>query len=170
MLPPASPVSPEYVRPDHGTGPPRAGGDDDDRLARIICWVLGPGTMLALSSAGRHNGSGMLSPCSIPPAHIRALLPVHRRSLKTDGLSRSSSAWACDSEYAHPHRLTLPGLSLVSGLWSLVVAMLLNKALRALLPIVALVTPTFAAFGITTSGSSWTVDTNAGLVFTGAFA
>lgn len=45
--------------------------------------------------------------------------------------------------------------------------MLLNKSLKALLPLVALVTPTFAAFGLTESGNSWTVDTNAGLVFTG---
>ncbi|RPD69393.1 polysaccharide lyase family 4 protein [Lentinus tigrinus ALCF2SS1-7] len=44
--------------------------------------------------------------------------------------------------------------------------MLLNKAFRALLPIVALAAPAFAAFGITTSGSSWTVDTAGGLVFT----
>ncbi|KAI0801488.1 polysaccharide lyase family 4 protein [Fomes fomentarius] len=44
--------------------------------------------------------------------------------------------------------------------------MLLNKSLKALLPLVALVTPTFAAFGLTESGNSWTVDTNAGLVFT----
>ena len=45
--------------------------------------------------------------------------------------------------------------------------MLLNKTLKALLPLVALVTPSLAAFGLTESGNSWTVDTNAGLVFTG---
>lgn len=45
--------------------------------------------------------------------------------------------------------------------------MLFNKSLKSLLPLVALVTPTFAAFGLTESGNSWTVDTNAGLVFTG---
>ena len=39
-------------------------------------------------------------------------VPQDRRALSV------SSAWACDSEYAHPHRLTLPGLSLVSGPWS----------------------------------------------------
>ncbi|KAI0714553.1 polysaccharide lyase family 4 protein [Earliella scabrosa] len=44
--------------------------------------------------------------------------------------------------------------------------MLLNKTLKALLPLVALVTPSLAAFGLTESGNSWTVDTNAGLVFT----
>ncbi|KAI0756084.1 polysaccharide lyase family 4 protein [Daedaleopsis nitida] len=44
--------------------------------------------------------------------------------------------------------------------------MLLTKSLQAVLSLAVLVTPAFAAFGLTTSGSSWTVDTDGGLVFT----
>lgn len=36
-----------------------------------------------------------------------------------------------------------------------------------LVSIAILAVPAFAAFGITASGTKWTVDTNAGLVFTG---
>ncbi|KAI0730943.1 polysaccharide lyase family 4 protein [Earliella scabrosa] len=45
--------------------------------------------------------------------------------------------------------------------------MLFDQAFKVLFLLVALtVTPTFAAFGLSESGNSWTVDTNAGLVFT----
>ena len=46
--------------------------------------------------------------------------------------------------------------------------MLFDQPFKVLFLLVALtVTPTFAAFGLSESGNSWTVDTNAGLVFTG---
>lgn len=46
--------------------------------------------------------------------------------------------------------------------------MLLQKSFKALTALAAFVSPAFAAFGVTVSGTKWTVDTNAGLTFTGA--
>lgn len=45
--------------------------------------------------------------------------------------------------------------------------MMLTRSFQALVALSTLVAPAFAAFGLTTSGTKWTVDTNAGLVFTG---